>query len=99
MNIFLSKRAVKSYRSIEDYLVKNRGLVVANAFEQKVIDFFDLLENFPEMGTVEVSEKNIRGFQLTKQIKVFYRIKNKSKIIVLFFFDVRQNPKKTKLSD
>ena len=60
---------------------------------EKTIDFFDLLKEFPEMGSIEFPEKQIRGFQLTKQTRILYRIKNKN-IIVLAFFDVRQNPKK-----
>jgi hypothetical protein len=45
------------------------------------------------MGSIEFPEKQIRGFQLTKQTRILYRIKNQN-IIVLAFFDVRQNPKK-----
>jgi hypothetical protein len=58
-----------------------------------VIDFLDIVENFPDLGVVEVPEKQIRGFQLTKQTRIFYRIK-KDRIVILTFFDVRQNPKK-----
>ena len=66
---------------------------MAEAFEQKMVDFLDLLEDFPEIGVVEVIEKQIRGFQLTKQTRIFYRIKGE-RIIILTFFDVRQDPKK-----
>lgn len=93
MKIFLTKRAVKNYRSIKEYLIKEWNENVAAAFEQKTIDFFDLLEAFPEMGCVEVPEKQIRGFLLTKQTRVFYRIK-KEKIIIMSFFDIRKDPKK-----
>jgi len=93
VRISLTKRAEKNFRSIKNYIVKEWGKRVAEAFEQKTIDFLDLLEDFPEMGTIEVSEKQIRGFQLTKHTRVFYRIKGEQ-VIVLAFFDVRQNPKK-----
>jgi plasmid stabilization system protein ParE len=56
-----------------------------------VTDFLDILEDFPEIGTTELAEKKIRGFQLTKQTRIFYRLKD-DKIIILSFFDVRQNP-------
>jgi len=52
-----------------------------------------LLEIFPEMGSFDLAEKQIRGFQMLKQIRLLYRIKGE-KIIVIAFFDVRQNPKK-----
>lgn len=90
MKISLTKRAKRNFNSIKKYITKEWGEKVAEAFEQKTVDFFDLLIDFPEIGTVEVSEKQIRGFQLTKQTRVFYRIKN-DRIIVLAFFDVRQD--------
>ena len=93
MKISLTKRAEKNYRSTEDFIIDEWGERVAEAFEQKTIDFLDLLEDFPEIGIIEVVEKHIRGFQLTKQTRVFYRIKGE-RIIILNFFDVRKNPKK-----
>lgn len=93
MTVFLTKRAANTFRSIKEYIAEEWGLLVADAFEQKTIDFLDLLESFPEMGSVEVTAKQIRGFQLTKQTKVFYRIKDEQ-IIILTFFDVRRHPSK-----
>lgn len=96
MKIALTKRAERNFNSIKKYIAKEWGEKVAEAFEQKTVDFFDLLIDFPEIGTVEVHEKQIRGFQLTKQTRVFYRIKN-DRIIVLAFFDVRQDVSKKPL--
>lgn len=93
MRISLTKRAEKNYRSIKNYIVKEWGENVAAAFEQKTVDFLDILEDFPEMGVIELPEKMIRGFQLTKHTRVFYRISGE-RIIILTFFDVRQNPNK-----
>ncbi len=93
MIIKVSSRAEKSFRTIKDFIKRKWGESVANAFEQKIIDFLDLLEIFPEIGTLEIAEKRIYGFQLTKQTRVFYRIKT-DKIIIIVFFDVRQDPKK-----
>ena len=93
MKVFLTKRAKGNFQSIFDYLIAEWGKRVALAFEQRIQDFFDLLESFPEIGSLEYnsSAKQIRGFQLTKQVRAFYRIKN-DRIIILAFFDVRQNP-------
>ena len=52
-----------------------------------------ILQEFPEMGTLEIKAKNLRGFQLTKQTRVYYRIKGEQ-ITILTFFDSRQDPKK-----
>lgn len=93
MRISLTKRAEKNYNSIRSYIAEEWGDEVAKAFEQKVIDFLDLLISFPEMGSVEVEDKQIRGFQLTRQTRVFYRIKP-NHLIILSFFAVKQHPKK-----
>jgi plasmid stabilization system protein ParE len=93
MKIFLSKRAISSFQAIEEQIYSTWGKSVASAFEQRVSDFLDLLEDFPEIGMVEVPEKQIYGSQLTKQTRVFYRIKGE-KIIILIFFDGRQDPTK-----
>ncbi|HNR74297.1 MAG: plasmid stabilization system [Bacteroidetes bacterium OLB12] len=85
MTVKVSKRAEKSFHSIKDFIKLKWGELVANAFEERVIDFLDLLENFPEIGTLEkIGDKRIYGFQLTKQTKVFYRIKGERIIIIVF---------------
>ena len=91
MNIKLTKRATQQFKSIQEYLEQHWGEKVLKSFNQKTIHFFDLLERYPEMGRIEVENKGIRGFLLTKHTRVFYRVKN-NQIIVLAFFDVRQKP-------
>ena len=93
MKISLTIRAEKKYAAIINHIKDEWGDAVAEAFRQKTIDFMDLLKNFPELGLLEVPGKKIRGFQLTKQTRVFYRVKSE-RLIILTFFDVRQNPKK-----
>ena len=93
MKILLTKRAERDFCLIKDYIDKEWGSKVAEAFEKKTIDFLDLLKGFPEIGVLEVYDKKIYGFQLTQQTRVYYRIKG-GQVIVLTFFDVRQNPNK-----
>jgi plasmid stabilization system protein ParE len=93
MNILVTKRASRNYQSIRQYITTDFGERVADVFEEKVIDFFELLRNYPEIGLLEVADKQIRAFQLTKQTRVFYRIKNEN-IIILTFFIVKQHPVK-----
>lgn len=90
MRILLTRRAVRNFRSIVNHIQSEWGEGAAEVFEQKTINFLDLLADFPEIGTVEFDEKQIRGFLLTRQIRVFYRIKGE-RIIILDFFDVRQH--------
>ena len=93
MKLSVTKRGQKKYQSIKEYIIEKWGKNVADAFDLKTKHFFDLLEQFPELGEIEVPSKKIRGFQLTKQTRVFYRVKGE-RIIILTFFDTRENPKK-----
>lgn len=92
MKILVSKRANKDFLSILRYLEYNWGLGSVEKFKSITNDFLDILESFPEIGAMELPEKDIRGFQLTPQTRVFYIIRS-SHILILAFFDVRQNPK------
>lgn len=91
MKVILTRRAERNYLSIRNYIAKEWGPNVALGFDQKTDELFELLKKFPEMGPIE--RKDIRGFQLSSQTRIFYRIKG-NVILVLSLFDVRQNPKK-----
>lgn len=93
MKVFLTARALKNYNSIKQHIKIEWGEKVSEAFEKKTLNFLDLIAYFPKMGTIEVTTKNIRGFQLSKQTRVFYRLKMDI-VIILAFFDVRQAPHK-----
>lgn len=91
MRIFLTRRAEKDYNSIRDHIAQEWGDKTAETFTKKTDEIFQLLESFPEMGQIE--SRDIRGFQLSKQTRILYRVREQ-KIIILSLFDVRQNPKK-----
>lgn len=93
MEIFLTKRAEKDQQLIKDLLTIKWGIKSASDFEQKNLRFLELISNFPEIGIMEVGEKQIRSFLITRQTRVYYRIKE-NKIVLLTFFDTRKNPKK-----
>ncbi|AFL81914.1 hypothetical protein Aeqsu_2456 [Aequorivita sublithincola DSM 14238] len=44
MEIFFTKRASKNYKSIKEYISGNFGILVADVFENKLIDFLELLK-------------------------------------------------------
>jgi plasmid stabilization system protein ParE len=67
------------------------GETIAKQFIKKTDSVIKLLKDYPSMGPVESGE--IRGFQLSKQTRILYRVKKKQ-LIILAFFDVRQNPEK-----
>lgn len=93
LTIYWSKRANNKFDKIISYIDEEWGEVVARAFVKKVYDFLDILVEFPEIGSVEHAEREIRGFVIVKQLTLFYKIKE-DKIILLNFFDNRQNPKR-----
>ncbi|WP_333820268.1 type II toxin-antitoxin system RelE/ParE family toxin [Ohtaekwangia sp.] len=91
MELFLTRRAEKNYASIKNYIKDEWGEKTASEFILKTEEFFELLRKYPAIGQIE--KNDIRGFQLSSQTRVLYRTKE-DKIIVLAFFDVRQNPNK-----
>jgi len=91
--VYWSGKAEKKLQSIVDYLETNWGLNSASKFVKSVSEFIDVLSDFPEIGTVEHAELNIRGFVVVKQVTIFYQIR-KNKIVILNLYDNRQNPKK-----
>lgn len=86
-------RAKNNLDSIKTYLSEEWSNSTSKSFESKVKDFTEIIKEFPNLGSVEYNSKGIRGFQITKQIRIFYRIKG-TRIIILALFDTRQHPKK-----
>ena len=95
LEIEWSKRADKSFDRIIDFLQVEWGDQVVKTFVKKTYDFLEILSEFPEIGSIQVQERGIRGFTLIKQVIVFYKIHGKL-IILIDFFDTRQNLKKKK---
>ena len=75
------------------YLETEWGASVVKAFMRKLYDFLEILSEFPEIGSMQYPEKGIRGFALTKQVTIFYKI-DSNHIILLDIFDNRSDPKK-----
>ncbi len=95
LTIYWSKRADSKFEQIIEFIYNEWGETVTKAFVKKVYDFLDILEEFPEIGTLENKERNIRGFVIVRQLTLFYKIQN-NKIILLNFFDNRMNPQSKK---
>ncbi len=91
MQVFVTPRAERNYNSIVSFIQEKWGLRTANQFVHKTDEIFKLLKNYPRIGQIENGD--IRGFQLSPQTRVLYRIRDQ-KIIILSFFDVRKDPKK-----
>lgn len=88
-----TKRASASFSKIVEYLEISFGERTAQSFVKRTFSIIENLSEFPAMGTIEVIEKKIRGFVITELNTLFYRY-SETEIILLNFFDARQNPKK-----
>ena len=93
MKVVWTKTAERRLQEILFYIQEEFGDNAKMHFRSRAMDFTKLLPEFPEIGTLEVKEKNLRAFQLTKQTRVYYRIKA-DRITILTFFDSRQDPSK-----
>lgn len=93
MKIFWTKKSKYRFLEIEEYLNSEFGTSTADRFKNKVLRFLQFLAKFPHIGRLEVPDKEIYGFQITKQTPLFYRIQ-KDRITLLTFFDSRQNPER-----
>lgn len=91
--VVFTKRAERDFESILNYISNEFGTQATIHFKDLVIEFASLIQNFPEIGSLEISDKNIRGFVIHRRLKVFYRIKVE-RIIILRLFDTRQHPNK-----
>jgi plasmid stabilization system protein ParE len=87
MKLVWTEKAQQRIGEILEYIEREFGAKARQTFREKTQDFTRILIQFPE-----IKEKNLRGFQLTNQTRVFYRVKNNC-IIILTLFDSRQDPK------
>jgi plasmid stabilization system protein ParE len=90
-----TSRAIDRYNQVIEYLNKEWGEKVTRNFVQRTYTIIDLISEYPQIGSIEHAEKLIRGFVITKHNRLFYR-ETKDEIIILNFFDNRQNKKKKK---
>lgn len=91
----LAKKANKRFDEILKYLDREFGRASAIKFIERTYSFFDIITDFPNIGTVEDDKKGIYASVIEKQVAIFYRY-TKKEIIILNFFDQRMNPKNRK---
>ncbi|MBC7400895.1 MAG: type II toxin-antitoxin system RelE/ParE family toxin [Mucilaginibacter sp.] len=91
--ITFSKKAERDFEDILNYIDSDFGTKAAFHFKDIVIDFTVLIQSFPEIGSLEQADKNIRAFVVHKRLKIFYQI-DTNEIVILRLFDTRQRPDK-----
>ena len=93
--IFWAPKARITYFEILDYLDHHWGQKVVLEFIQRTEDILDLLSTYPKLFQYS-PERKIYRCVLTKQIVLFYRIKQEQ-VELLLFWDARQKPEKLKI--
>ncbi|MBS1486348.1 MAG: type II toxin-antitoxin system RelE/ParE family toxin [Bacteroidetes bacterium] len=91
--IIWTKRSLIRFNLIIDYLQSEWGHLATQNFINKSYHILDLISLYPELGSIENQEKNIRGFLITKHNRLFYRVEG-NRIILLNFFDTRSGPER-----
>lgn len=89
--VVFTKKADNDFESILDYIQNEFGINAGDDFKDLIHEFTRLIKSFPEIGSLELAGKNIRGFVIHRRLKIFYRIKNDN-VIILRLFDTRQHP-------
>ncbi|MDY0078731.1 MAG: type II toxin-antitoxin system RelE/ParE family toxin [Bacteroidales bacterium] len=93
LKIKWTRTAASSLDKIVEFIEEKWGIRSAQVFIKKLNRLLQLLIKQPEIGKLEIKEKGIRAFVFSRQNTVFYRIRE-DKLILLKFFDNRQDPKK-----
>ncbi len=93
LKIKWTKRAANSFDKTVKYLQTEWNLSSAQRFVKRSNKFLQTLVQYPRIGKIQNSEKEIRAYVLSRHISVFYRIKS-DQLILLKFFNNRQNPSK-----
>lgn len=91
MQVLVTPNAEQDFHAIVQHIKKQWGERTVKQFLTKADKVFKLLQEFPSMGQIE--DGDIRGFQLSPQTRILYRITD-HQIIILSFFDTRQSPEK-----
>ena len=95
MDIIWTKRALKTYFRVSDYLQGEWGNTVVYNFAKNVESLIGQIKEDPHLFEVSKKYRNVRKGFVTKHNTLFYRVKSRKKEIeLLLFWDNRQDDKK-----
>lgn len=92
--IWWNKTARKQFYEIVEYLESERSVQAAENFVKLLNTKLDILTRHPEIGRKSASAKTIRFINLSKNYRLFYRVKG-NMLIVAKFFGTKQSPDKS----
>ena len=95
MTIIWTKRAKQDYLNVLEYLHDNRGIKEVSNFVGKTNDTIRTIATNPKAFIASTKRKNVHKGFVTNHNSLFYQVKlRKKEIVLLTFWDNRQNPKK-----
>ncbi len=95
MTLIWTKRALKTYFKVSDYLQEKWGNTVVNNFANNVESLITQITKDPHLFEESKKYKNVRKGFVTEHNTLFYRLKpRKKEIELLLFWDNRQDDKK-----
>lgn len=90
--------AHESFNKILQYLAKEWTEREVENFVERVNSKLEVLARFPYSGTIVENRKNTYHTVLHKKVKLVYNYKPlKREIILLFFWNTQQNPRRFKI--
>jgi plasmid stabilization system protein ParE len=96
LKIRWTEEATKNIENIIFYLESNWTTKELNKFFQKLEKQLLLLSIFPGAYPVSSKNKSIHRCVFTENITIYYRVQD-DWLVLISFFDTRQNPSKIKL--
>ena len=90
LEVYWTKAAEEKFSDITEYLQKRWGDSSVRSFVRKAFGTIGIVAEFPELGVLEFSS-TLRSFLIVKQITLIYRVDG-NRLIIVTFFDNRQNP-------
>lgn len=94
--IIWTDNAREDLKSIFKFLRDDWSTVIADKFLEECEIKIDLISHFPYIGIQSEKIKSVHRILITKHNALYYKVEA-NKIILLDFFDTRQNPSKNKL--
>ena len=91
--IVWTKTAERQFDRIVKYIEQEWSKKISVKFIEQTNEILSILKLYPEAGSIEIRDKKIRGFLISRQVRLFYRM-TKKELILLSFFDTRLNPEK-----
>lgn len=89
-----TENAIQDLKKIIEYLRNKWSIESAEKFVDILDSWLELLMVSPQIGTESRKVKGVRQILVTKHNRLFYRI-IANRIVLLDFFDTRQNPQKS----